>query len=675
MWEATTDADYVPYHNGASRGGSGRNAVPVNERKFIAWDGEGINHHGDGKPQSYVLFGSSASAPITSDTHLHTFDLLDYILRVGEAHPHAFHVGYAFAYDANMIVRSLHPRSLLKLHKQGRVTLRHNGFRYIIQFLPNKWFSVSRKPQNDKSDYRKISVRIFDIFTFFTTSFVKAYEKHVRPIPDVVIQGKQERGSFNDLAYIERYWTVEISCLVELAEVLRDRMVEAGFNLSSWHGPGALANYALAQRKMDRKKSECPPEVRQAAKYAYAGGRFEMFKLGRTNGPIYSLDINSAYPFGISRLPDLTTGFWQHRTNFTSSRERKQIARFGVYRVRLLPQRTDTFLPRNPGPLFHRDKVGNISFPWVVDGWYWSPEVRNVVKRLPPNRYEILEGWELLDASYDAFDWIPDMYSQRRAWKSAGISAEYCLKLALNSIYGKLAQRVGWNEETRSAPKWHQLEWAGWVTSNTRAMLWNVMARIPFNRLLAVETDGIYTTMDPRELGISGTEELGGWEIEKYDEILYVQSGLAWLRKGDDWTCKRRGLDARTFELDACSEYIATLKPGNVAWDPYLGETTRFIGLGAALAGKAPVGVRHCVWQTTTREISPGQGGKRVHIWRQCEACKNHYSAADQAHEMSIRSLAYKDPVSHPHDIPWDNDPEPQWRQQKEQERWLIPSG
>lgn len=644
------------------------------QRPFIAWDGEGINRQGPNRPQSYVLFGSSASDPITSDTSLHTFELLDYILGVGEANPGAFHVGYAFGYDGNMIVRSLHPKTLERIHKTGSAYLRKDGMRYRIEFLPNKWFSVSRQPVDEKrkSARNKVSVKIFDIFSFFTTSFVKAYEKYVGRIPTSVSEGKNLRGQFNDLEYIRSYWSIEVQLVRELAERLRELLYEAGFRISSWHGPGALASYAFTKHNTIVRKAECPPEVKEAAKYAYAGGRFEMFKLGRTVGKIYSLDINSAYPHGIRLLPDLSTGVWERRSNFQPDAQGKiNVARFGVYRIRLLARPGDTFIPRRPGPLFHRDRMGNISFPWVTDGWYWSPEIAAVTRFLPADRYELVEGWELHGATYDAFDWLPETYAQRKAWKLAKIAAEYALKLLLNSLYGKMAQRIGWDEVNRTAPRWHQLEWAGWVTSNTRAMLWSVMQRIPHSELLAVETDGLYTTCDPATLGIVHSGELGGWEIKEYDELLYVQSGLAWLRSGDTWECKRRGLDARTFDLGACRDYLQTLEPHS-QWAPYMGATTRFIGLGAALNAKAGVKLRHCVWQTTTREIAPGKGGKRIHVSGQCEACKNNHSAFEAAHDMSIRSLAYADPVSHPHAIPWDNDPEPAWREQQENERWLV---
>jgi hypothetical protein len=538
------------------------------------------------------------------------------------------------------------------------LTLNHpTAGKYHIQLRPGKWFSVSKYGANydrRKNPHDKTTVKIYDLFSFFAKSFIKAYEELVGPVPDIITEGKAARSNFDsvDDSYVESYWQVEIQMLRELAEELRRRLYGAGLRITSWHGPGALASYALRQRGVKAHMAVCPPEVREAARYGYAGGRFEMFHLGRTLGPIYSVDINSAYPFGITKLPSLNTGMWQHATRPRIDR----IAKFGIYRVRLLPVVGGSFFERAPGPLFHRDQMGNISFPWVSSGWYWSPEVVNL-RKLDSKRYEIVEGWEYVggrNADTDLpFYWVNEEYEKRRRWKAEGLAAQLALKLMLNSLYGKMAQRVGWNEEKRTAPAWHQLEWAGWVTSHTRGMLWDLMSRIPFEKIIAVETDGLYTTQDPATLGITDSKELGGWEINVYDEILYVQSGMAWLRKGDEWTCKRRGLDARTFSLDDCTAYLKRLRAGS-NWEPFIGRTTRFIGLGAAINSTAPLKVRHCVWQTKDREIKPGQGGKRVHLSRQCEACEAGMDAYQGAHDMSIRSMAYKTPESHPHDIPWE---------------------
>lgn len=657
------DADFRPYHSGKP---SRMSQVPPEEREFIAWDGEGVNLNGPNMPQSYTLFGCSTGDYISSDVHLHTFDLLDFILRVGAQNPTSWHIGFAFNYDANMIMRSLNENSLRIVHETGKLTLRRNGSRYHLQFLPGKWFSVSRFGENydrKKNPHDKTSVKIYDIFSFFGTSFIKAYEDLCGTVPAVVVEGKAARNDFASLSaeYVQTYWRAEIGMLRELANELRKRMYGANLRITQWHGPGALANYANRKNNVKQHMAECPEPVREAARYAYAGGRFEMFKLGRINGPIYSLDINSAYPYGISQLPSLSVGGWVRVD------QPKRLARFGVYRVRLLPRPGGTFLERAAGPLFHRDARGNISFPWVTDSWYWSPEVMNLKKYLPRSQYEIVEGWEYLgSAGPKPFGWVQDMYELRRQWKAEGNASQLALKLCMNSLYGKMAQRVGWNEEKRTAPTWHQLEWAGWVTSNCRAMLWNLMSRIPRQHLIAVETDGLYTTLSPDALGISNSKDLGGWEVEEYDEIMYVQSGLAWLRKGNKWVCKRRGLDARTFELQDCRDYLRSLVAGK-HWEPFTGTTTRFIGLGAALASNAPLKVRHCVWQTVDREIRPGQGGKRIHVPTQCHACGQGFDAYEAAHEMSIRSLAYGNPKSYPHDIPWENgDLGYEWREQPE---------
>ncbi len=677
---------FTPYHSGKATRGS---QVPPEHRRFIAWDGEGINRAGPNRPQSYVLFGCSTGEHISSDTHLHTFDLLDFILDVGSKNPTAFHVGFAFGYDSNMVLRSLHESTLARIHKDGGAYIRRVGFgKYYVQYRPGKWFSVTRFGENydrKKNPHDRVSVRIHDMFGFFQKGFEAAYREWVGPVPEKLSEGKAARGEFQDMDYVREYWELEIGMLAELAERLRRVLYGAGLRITSWYGPGVLANYTLRANGIRDHMAVCPDEVREAARYGYAGGRFERFRLGRTIGPVYSLDINSAYPFGIWQLPSLAGGQWHKQIGRPT-----RLARFGIYKVRLLPHAASSFVERAISPLFHRDKLGNISFPWILEGWYWSPEVQNLL-RLHPDRYEIVEGWEFKAASKERpFLFVQDLYDKRRDWKSRGIAGERAIKLQLNSLYGKMAQRVGWNREKGTAPTWHQLEWAGWVTSNTRAMLWEVMSRLPGDSVIAVETDGLYTTESPERFGITDSKALGGWEVTVYDEILYVQSGMAWLRKGtctdsrcvhqDErgrsvdgcaWTCKRRGLDMHTFSLGNCIDYLGTLGPKQ-EWAPFVGSTTRFIGLGAALGSSAPTKVRHCVWETVQREISPGTGGKRVHVHSQCSACADGFTAYEAAHDMSIRSLAYGDPVSHPHDIPWEGHDDYPWREQQDMDRHLV---
>jgi hypothetical protein len=651
----------VPYHTGNGPTRRDMRKVDPERRPFIAWDGEGANIYGNDKPQRYVLFGcSTGEYVVNTGNGLDVASICDHILTVGAANPDAWHVGFFFSYDMNMIVRTLSESSLrfLYLHGYVKFTAQRGSeeTRYCIRMIRGKWISVTRYRENHTktNQHARETVTIQDIGPFYACSFVKAVREHLLPthpeIADalaIVEEGKTHRGSeqFNDAEYVQRYWLAEIRLMQMLAEDLRRRVYGAGFRVTRWFGPAVLADYSMRRQGIAEHMEKAPDTVREAARYAYAGGRFELFKAGRVAEPIHSLDINSAYPYAISQLPSLAGGEWHYVS------APKSVSRFGVYRVRMDKR---TILGRSPAPLFHRDERHNISFPWNVEGWYWSPEVARLIAGPLARVTEVIEGWEFHPATNARpFRYIAEMYETRREWKRQGLPSQLALKLCMNSMYGKMAQTVGWDEKTGRIPKWHQLEWAGWVTSYTRSMLYGVMARLPKGTLIAVETDGIYTTADPNTLGLTIGGGLGEWEHKTFDELLYLQSGLAWLRSGDTWSPKRRGLDPDSFSLSAAQDYLRTLV-ADAPWDPFMGRTNRFIGLGAAINSARPLKVQHCRWITADRAISPGEHGKRVHVARACAACRAGANAYDMAHDLVIRSRSRAGVLSAQHFVPWE---------------------
>lgn len=651
--ESTT----VPYHNGNRVNKNQKNALErmrrvekkegilqKEEKPFIAWDGEGINIRGVGKPQAYVLFGNSTGTPLTNPVGLSTWECLDYICDTGERNPGAIHIGFAFGYDSNMIVQSLAPVTLHRLHKRGYVRLKKNIDEYIVTYRKSKFFQVTRIRLG-----RRVSVRIYDIFTFFMTSFEKAYTDMIGPVPAVITEGKAGRKTFtiHEFGKVKEYWKLEIQLVRQLAEELRHRVYGAGLLITEWHGPGALATYSMRQEGVKHHMAIAPPEVRLATRYAYAAGRFELFQVGRHVGPVWGVDLNSAYPSYLRDVPSLSEGQWHHET-WVKGEKDQRVYPFGLYYVKLR-----SMVPigiKKLSPLYHRDKRHMLTFPWDTEGWYWGPEAWEAAK----TGGQITEAWQYTDWQTRPFDFINGMFDKRAVWKREGNAAQMALKLSMNAMTGKAAQRVGWSENGR-IPGWHQLEWAGFVTSSTRAALFRVMSRIPPSQLIAVETDGFYTTMDPAQLGIQASAQLGGWSVDTYDEIMYLQSGLAWLRKGDVWEPKRRGLDPDSFTLDQCREYLSTLVPNTREWPVFEGITTRFTTMGLALASRH-VKQRHCVWTTSPREISVGHQGKRVHVPHFCRACKMNLSAYESMHDLIITPVNTRGGgvKSYPHSIPWE---------------------
>jgi hypothetical protein len=186
-------------------------------------------------------------------------------------------------------------------------------------------------------------------------------------------------------------------------------------------------------------------------------------------------------------------------------------------------------------------------------------------------------------------------------------------------------------------------------------MLYNVLRQVPWDRLIAVETDGIYMQHDPASLSdVVMGDRLGEWDATVYDEMLYVQSGIYHRRIGDQWLPpKSRGLDIGSVALPIVRQYLGSFGRGNF---PALAVSTRprFIGLTAAVAGSAPVKVRHCRWEPGERILEPGGKGKRIHVPAMCSACRQGKTAAEAGHTLIVRSRS-DGRMSHPHFLPWED--------------------
>ena len=689
-----------------------RSRMSPDEKPFIAWDGEGITHPGD-RQQSYVLFGCSEMSYIVGRS-LTTRQCLELILDVEEQNPDAIHVAFAFEYDVNMILKDLSREELTNFKKYGVV--QWNEFR--IEHIPRKWFTVSRGSKRTRT-----TARIFDVFTFYATSFANVAKKYLpNEYRSRMESGKQMRG--DDLAgwvwdrmddLIIPYWKDEILLMRQLVENLRELMLTEDIHLAMWHGPGAVASYFLNLHKVNVNMSrDIPDAVIDASAHAYAGGHFELFRVGHHAGTVYSYDINSAYPYALSHVPSLSDGEWEHITDFStlSAMPKGDMAVYHIVRDNFASIEHIDF--HSMQPLFYRDGNGNMHYPLIVDGWYWDPEAE-LVWGDPTVRF--VEAY-VYHANTDErpFSWVADIYERRKILKQQGNPSELALKLAINSLYGKLAQRVGWDQEKKLPPKWHQLEWAGWLTSYARAMLYRAgVEASKHNALIAVETDGIYTTM-PLDLDI-GTE-WGQWKPETYGGITYVQNGVYWYLTDDGtWKHKYRGLDPksidhvrimewmddpRTLNCSECMNNVSHMSFHNERmhldemtsdeWCPwcrddadsigrhtcdfnlhnigdcdecsqqmeslkkhtcsYVATTKRFRGYGMALQLKDGLaGWRS--WETTERLISPGgaASGKRRHVISQCRACNDGLKLSQGLHDMMITKPEGGASVAHY--LPW----------------------
>lgn len=614
------------------------------KKPFVAWDGE------ECKDAGYCLFGSSVGLYIRKP-HLSTEEMLDLIIRTGKAAPGAFHVGFSFYYDVNQILKDIGKLRIAILHKRNRVTW-HN---YTIEYIPHKIFTVSRF---DDEAGKIVRVRIDDCWTYFRSRFDKALEKYGIGLEYLarISEGKDERENFvwSNIDWIEEYWRLELTYLVELMDRLRKDVNDAGFYIGQWHGPGALASYALKQHGMGAFKRPTPKEILPAVMGAYSAGWFERYQAGVHDGPVYTGDINSAYVYAISLLPNLANGVWRHVGGSEITPRFVRGTRFAVYHISRRGGFSQFMASCHgvPQPLALREKSGVISHPVDSDGWYWSPEAALVAG---DGVSTFLEAWVFEDDGTYPFKWVAEQYEHRLLLQRLGNPAEKVIKWMLASLYGRVAQRVGWDQATGEPPAWHQLEWAGFITSMCRSMCYRAAMDVALrDGLVSVDTDGIMSTVpfSDRAFPTGIGDGLGQWKVEEFTGLIYIQNGVYWLKDGDGkWVDpKLRGVDKdamRRAKIDMSGEAaIKMLENG----ENLKILKKRFVGYGQALNGQWE---KWRTWEEAPMEIDIHHSGKRQHLKLTCRACKQGYGMTDCLHDLAPMPADTFE--SQPHELPWLN--------------------
>lgn len=620
--QAYRHADPDRSHTVKRQGELKRSAESYLNTPFIAWDGEGVtdahgNHH-------YTLLANSLGQSWhgTVEKPLTTEQCFDALLTTAQKHK-GIHVIYGGSYDANMMMADLSMPEVHRVYSRFRTQVKH----WRISYRQGKalWIADGMRA-NGKS---KRSMTLWDVVSFFQCKFTKACDDYLGeawPERDMIIRMKAARGTFQpeDDAEVMRYCQAELEALVMLMTELRARLHRVGLRLPRWDGPGACAATLLTKQGVKAHKDDSiPDDVAEAGRFAYAGGRFELVRFGHVESAsrepaVYEYDICSAYPRALSEVPSLAGGHWSP----ADSHAYRAAASFSLWHVRFTSG--DNSVPQ---PLFRRDANGAVCYPYAVEGWYWKPEIdaaREFARRYG-GRVEILAGFTFLPALNTLpFAFIPALYEQRARLKAAGDGAHVGLKLSLNSLYGKLAQQIGFRPATAQhslkLPPYHQLEWAGYVTSRTRAAIF--MASIDdLSSVVAYETDALFTTRSLPHLTIG--KDLGEWEQTAFRSLSYFQSGFYFgtLTDGTE-VVKTRGIEPPNVDnpLSVTRELCLTAFP---RWEKVTGRTTRFITMGTALQGRWDEWRQ---WQTRPRVMTLEPSGKREHY--PCPACSADGSRA-----------------------------------------------
>jgi hypothetical protein len=626
-------------------------------KQFVAWDGEGITVDG---VHRYVIFANSLGDSLVNANGLTTEECFELMLRTSAANPKAIHVIFSGSYDANMILKpTLLPHQAYRLGHNGTLTLKKNGLRYRVTYHPRHEFSISEEVWHEETLSSEVlrRITIWDIFGSFQASFVEACKARLSDDDLAELQhieamkGNRSTFTIDQIPQVLEYCRAELRALVKLAEVDAHDTEAAGIvGQSRWDGAGAKASVMLRNNKVRSHKVETPDHIIYPAKCAYAGGRIEPYRFGNYEGPLWTLDIRSAYPWAATMLPSLAGGVWHPWDGHTPTTDE-----FAMYHIRYIAQSLKDLHP------FHwRAPDGNVGYPAVVEGWYWAPEV-SAALAWGRGDVEIIEGWCFEPATdVRPFAFLSDMFHARKALERSSKGRGIPLKLAINSVYGKLAQQLGGTDG--KPPAYHQLEWAGWITSRCRAAMFTLAVN-NLRNLVSIETDGIsFTGVPGPEILAREGGELGDYEIGRYDAGTWVQSGIYWLRQNGEWRApKVRGVGKNPDGSDVLrrEDFLAAWDRGEFLNGAVEVEVTRFRGMTISTTGKRQW--KHWAeWVTETREIKVSPHGKREHLDADCVVCRGVRTLPFDGPPVEGVQLHETLPVgggtfSAPHKLAWDN--------------------
>lgn len=543
---------------------------------FVAIDGESYTDPITGEHR-YVLLNASNTGDFLFDpAGLSTIDCFHWLLSLKDRYRKPIFVAFGLNYDVNMMLRDFGKERLIELWK----TQRTHWYDFDIEWMPGKWFRIRK---------RRTSVKVYEVFGFFQMAFVKALAKWNIEVQDAeeLEAMKASRSEF-DAAMKERiiqYCQTECVLLQTLMTELRDALRAVRITPRSWCGAGSIAA-ALLHREGVREHHVREPEVfseplRLACLHAYYGGRTELFVQGEFDR-VTEYDICSAYPAIARNLPSLANARWTQES-YDPTWPAKHT--WGIWHVKWdLPR--GTILA--PFPVRRRT---SISYPLQGEGWYHTSEVRAALAKYPD--IEVIEGWccHPTDPT-KPFAFIDRLYAERRELKRRGHAGEKCLKLGINSLYGKLAQGVGYQGKQ---PPFQSYFWAGAITAGTRAIIFELASRDPDN-VIMVATDAIFYR---GVHDLPESDDLGGLERVDLTDVFTAQPGVYHAMTADGEEIKRsRGFFAREIDFDNLRNGFRTNAMHHVG--TY--DSTRFVGLGSALMLKEFGYWR--TWQTRTRRLT-----------------------------------------------------------------------
>jgi hypothetical protein len=335
-----------------------------------------------------------------------------------------------------------------------------------------------------------------------------------------------------DNAPLEKYCRRDVEIMVKAWDILKHFIVENNLGNFKPTIAGQAFN-AYRHRFMNKQVYiHIEKEAIAAERLAYHGGRAECFKLGKLQGEFHMFDVNSMYPYQMSR--------WDYPVKLLGKTTSK-IFDFERYcyvsKVRVNTGKENVF------PLKLDNK--KLVFPrGTFDTYLTTRELEYALKNSMVKKVYFSFVYRKANIFTEYVKFFYDI--KQRYGKKGNGSFQYVAKLFLNTLYGKFGQRNnfympnkmllpfdGYFYDTATKQMYRRIngmseKYVGWregfdsfvaipahITADARMYLWEMIKNN--KRVVYCDTDSIITARP-----VKTSEKLGGWSLKKKAKNLII---------------------------------------------------------------------------------------------------------------------------------------------------------
>lgn len=462
---------------------------------------------------------------------------------------------YNIQFDFESMVKYLDTTQIIELYKEKEI--QYND-KYKISYIPKKYFAIK--------DWANNNYYFYDMYNFLDTSLNKASEKFLKDkkLSDIV--------DANRLNTDLEYWKTDRENIIkycikdaELTKRLADYFWQIIYDKLNFYPKSPMSKGKLSEEYFLHKCNvptinNLPYKVVQCAYDSFYGGHFEILKRGYFEH-VYTYDIHSAYPAEIAKLPDFNKGKWEK----VSKLEPSAHSGFYLCRIQALEPYFSPFKQKVGGSLGL-----NIYPNGMFKQFLTKEEIEFYSQHFENSTIKIEYGYEFYqkDDVKPFKEEIERLYQWKENEKDADI--KYCVKIILNSLYGKFIQVSGVYNQTG---KLFNPLYAAKITAGARIKILELALKKP-DAIISFSTDSV-SSMEKLNLKIS--PEMGEFGLDFEGEGVFIMSDIynLWNYETNKIKSKLRGFSlASSKDIESDTVYLKDILANSDNWINHKGELT-----------------------------------------------------------------------------------------------------